>query len=74
MRIISIFLSERRIPLFDEKIILKEDYDFTAQHLDVHGKVARLELPFPLRFFACCDFLRASIVSLSKVQPFFLQG
>ena len=28
--------------LFDTKMILKEDYAFTAQHLCVHGKVARL--------------------------------
>ena len=28
--------------LFDTRMVLKEDYEFTAQHLDKHGKVARL--------------------------------
>lgn len=30
-------------PRFDERLKLKEDYDFTAQHLRTYGEVARLD-------------------------------
>lgn len=39
---------EPSTPRFDDNLKLKEDYDFTAQHIDVYGGVAR------------CDFIFAS--------------
>jgi hypothetical protein len=34
-------VAPRTTPRFDERLRLKEDYDFTLQHLSVYGRVAR---------------------------------
>ena len=34
------------IPRFDCEMTLKEDYDFTAQHLHTYGQIARLNRVF----------------------------
>lgn len=36
-----LIIDPQSAPRFDEKMSLKEDYDFTAQHLSTFGKVAR---------------------------------
>jgi predicted dienelactone hydrolase len=42
------FYAEPSAPRFDTELKLKEDYDYTAQHIALHGVVAR------------CDFIFAS--------------